>query len=318
MRLCRYDENDQVKVGYFYDGGIVPVDVAARAHGERIHADSILDTSAGLLDLLPSGKQFDRARQIAAWLDAEPRIREQLSIPASQVRLLAPVPKPTTIILLAGNYAAHIEEGGQIAVERSQTFPYLFMKPQSAVNHPGAPIPIPRVSPDHIDYECELGVVIGKTAKHLTEANALEHVAGYTVINDVSDREYKPFPDRKLREKDDFFDWLHGKWHDGFLPMGPCVTSANTIPDPQQLKLELRVNGEVRQSASTGQMIFPVAAILEFITRTVTLHPGDVIATGTPAGVGATTRRFLKPGDVVDATIERIGTLTNTLAPEAG
>jgi 2-keto-4-pentenoate hydratase/2-oxohepta-3-ene-1,7-dioic acid hydratase in catechol pathway len=148
------------------------------------------------------------------------------------------------------------------------------------------------------------------------EESALDYVAGYTVVNDISDRQYRPFPERKPRDRDAFFDWLHGKWHDGFFPMGPCLVSARTVADPQRLHIEMRVNGEMRQSASTGHMVFPVAALIAFITQGITLYPGDIIATGTPAGVGMTTGRFLKPGDVLDATIEGIGTLHNVVAAE--
>ncbi len=135
------------------------------------------------------------------------------------------------------------------------------------------------------------------------------------MVNDISDRKYKPFPERKPRERDAFFDWQHGKWHDGFCPMGPCVTSARTLA-PDRLRVTLRVNGETRQDGTTAQMIFPVAAIIEFISRSLTLEPGDVIATGTPAGVGMTTNTFLRPGDTLDAEVEGIGVLHNVMAEE--
>jgi 2,4-diketo-3-deoxy-L-fuconate hydrolase len=316
MRICRFEKNSDVRVGFYFDDFIVPLFEAAKSYPEFPASRLAQLRHSSALGFLPNGRFADTARTISLWLFENQQICRSLSIPTSSVRLLAPSPTPATIILLAGNYAAHIAEEGRIVMEREESFPYLFMKPPTAVNHPNAEIPIPRVSPDHIDYECELGVVIGKTAKHLTEANALDYVAGYTVVNDISDRQYKPFPNRKPRDRDNWFDWLHGKWHDGFFPMGPCITSAHVIPDPQKLKLSLRVNGEVRQEGSTGQMIFPVAALLEFITRGITLHPGDIIATGTPAGVGMTTGRYLKPGDVIDAAIEGIGVLHNVMATE--
>ncbi len=217
-------------------------------------------------------------------------------------------------MLLAGNYSAHIEEGGGRAEERANTFPYVFMKPPlTTLTHPGDPVKVPAVSPDHVDWELELGIIIGKQCKSVSEADALDYVAGYTVVNDISDRKFKPNPGRKAREKDGYFDWLHGKWHDTFCPMGPCVLPADELPDPQTLKLTLRVNGEVKQDSSTSEMVFPVASIVEFISSFVTLEPGDIISTGTPAGVGNTTGTYLHAGDVVDAEIEKIGVLHNPI-----
>ena len=133
-----------------------------------------------------------------------------------------PIAQPAKILLLAGNYATHVVERGGIAAERDETFPYVFMKPPTTtLTHPGDPIVIPRVSPDHIDWECELGVVIGRRCRDVDEAEALDYVAGYTVVNDISDRKFTPNPGRKPRERDKFFDWLHGKWHDTFCPIGP-------------------------------------------------------------------------------------------------
>lgn len=306
MRICRYERDHKQQFGFYAESGIVPLTGVAGASG---HAE--LCAAKDTLELLPGGALADAAREAEAWVNANNPER----IPLDRARLLAPV-TPSKIMLLAGNYAAHIEEEGSIALERAETFPYLFMKPSNTVNHPNAPIIIPSVSPDHIDYECELGVIIGRTASRVSESDALDYVAGYTVVNDISDRKYKPFPNRKAREKDNFFDWLHGKWHDGFCPLGPCVTSASTIPDPQALNVTLRVNGDVRQQGPTAQMIFPVAAIIEFISRAITLQPGDIIATGTPAGVGMTTGTFLQPGDTLDATVEGIGTLHNVMAAQ--
>jgi len=125
------------------------------------------------------------------------------------------------------------------------------------------------------------------------------------------------FPGRKERKNDSFFDWLHGKWHDSFCPCGPCLATADAIPDPQTLGLKLSVNGTVRQNASTGQQIFPVAAVIEFISNICTLEPGDMISTGTPAGVGNATGTYLHPGDKVEAWIEGIGTLVSPIVAEA-
>jgi 2-keto-4-pentenoate hydratase/2-oxohepta-3-ene-1,7-dioic acid hydratase in catechol pathway len=233
------------------------------------------------------------------------------------VELLVPIPRPPKLLLLAGNYAKHIEEGGGVAAQRAETFPYVFMKPPTTtLTDPGKPIKIPAGSPDHIDWEMELGVIIGRRARHVKEADALKYVAGYTVVNDISDREFHPNPQRKVRDKDGFFDWLHGKWHDSFCPLGPCVVSADAIPDPQKLDMKLTVNGKVRQDSSTANQIFPVAAVIEFLSSFVTLEPGDIISTGTPAGVGNATGTYLKPGDRIEATIRSIGTLVTPVVAE--
>jgi 2-keto-4-pentenoate hydratase/2-oxohepta-3-ene-1,7-dioic acid hydratase in catechol pathway len=142
------------------------------------------------------------------------------------------------------------------------------------------------------------------------------YVAGYTIVNDISDRGFKPNPGRKPRERDKFFDWMHGKWHDTFCPMGPSILSAESVLDPQDLPLKLTVNGQIKQQATTAEMVFPVAAVIAFLSQFVTLEPGDVIATGTPSGVGSATGTFLKRGDVVRATIAPIGTLENPVEVE--
>ncbi|MBX7258026.1 MAG: fumarylacetoacetate hydrolase family protein [Candidatus Hydrogenedentes bacterium] len=316
MRICRYLIENEEQLGFYFDDYVVPLEEAVGAFRETFD-DIALESAASILDVMPGGTMASPAHRLAEWVSANNDLHADLGIPAAELTLLAPLAAPPKILLLAGNYAAHIEEEGKIALERAETFPYVFMKPATTVNHPNAPIAVPRVSPDSIDYECELGVIIGKRARAVSEEAALEYVAGYTVINDISDRRYKPFPERKPRERDAFFDWLHGKWHDGFFPMGPCMTTARAIPNPQILGLTMHVNGELRQNASTAHMIFPVAAVIEFISRTITLEPGDIIATGTPAGIGMTTGRFLKPGDTLDSTIEGIGTLHNTMAAEA-
>ncbi len=141
-------------------------------------------------------------------------------------------------------------------------------------------------------------------------------IAGYTIVNDISDRSFKPNPNRKPRERDKFFDWMHGKWHDTFCPMGPCILSADMVADPQALPIKLSVNGQVRQNASTAEMVFPVAAVVSFLSDLLTLQPGDVIATGTPSGVGSATGTYLKPGDLVVASIGPIGTLENPVEAE--
>jgi 2-keto-4-pentenoate hydratase/2-oxohepta-3-ene-1,7-dioic acid hydratase in catechol pathway len=294
-------------VGFFFDDSVIALETAA----ERAVV-SVTD-SGDLLDCLSGGGRRETVigiqQAVSAMTDEE---RTELAVPLDSVKLLVPIAEPSKLLLLAGNYSKHIEEGGGRAEERAKTFPYVFMKPPSTtLTHPGAPVRIPAVSPNEIDWELELGVIIGRKCKGISEADALDYVAGYTVVNDISDRAFHPNPQRNERPKDGFFDWLHGKWHDTFCPMGPCVLPADECAEPQQLKLTLRVNGNVEQDASTAEMVFPVAAVIEFISSYVTLEPGDIISTGTPDGVGKAKGKFLKSGDVLEAEIGGIGVLRN-------
>jgi 2-keto-4-pentenoate hydratase/2-oxohepta-3-ene-1,7-dioic acid hydratase in catechol pathway len=312
MRLCRYQDAGRVNVGLYDEARVVGLHRLADALGESLPQPD----SANLLDYLPpEGELFESARTLAGrYEQLEPAEQERVATPLAEVKLLVPIPQPRKVILLAGNYAEHIREGGGQAAERQKTFPYFFWKPPSTtLTHPGDPIRIPRSSPDHIDWEIELGVIIGRRCRDVAEEEARHHVAGYSICNDISDRKYIINADRQKRDRDAFFDWLHGKWHDTFLPMGPCVLPAGPAVDPQTFPLQLRVNGQVMQDASTSQMIFPVAALVSILSGFVTLEPGDIISTGTPAGVGnaRTPPVYLKPGDSVEAAIAGIGVLRN-------
>ncbi len=313
MQVCRYCHHDQTAAGFYNSETIVPTVAAAAAYSSASGNSVELPDTDNLLELLPpDGMAFANASKVADWLQSQAELPAGLALHQADVELLVPIPRPNKLMLLAGNYASHIEEGGGTAVERAETFPYVFMKPPTTtLTNPGCSVHIPKISPDHIDWELELAVVMGREAKGVSEQEALSYVAGYTVINDISNRKFQPNPGRKERSKDDFFDWLHGKWHDSFCPCGPCITSANAIGDPQQLDLTLHVNGQVHQDASTAQQVFPVAAVIEFISSFVTLEPGDIISTGTPAGVGNASGTYLKPGDRVEASISSIGTLVS-------
>jgi len=319
MRLCRFEHKNRTHIGLYDEAHVVPLAAGARAYADATHRELSLPESDSLLDYLPpDGKAREAAATLHRWVsDNQQKLPEGAAIAAADVQLLVPVPRPNKLFLLAGNYAAHIAEGGGMATEREQTFPYVFMKPPTTtLTDPGRPVRIPEVSPGAIDWELELAVVIGRRAKGVAENKALEYVAGYTVVNDISNRKFRPNPNRTTREKDTFFDWLHGKWFDSFCPCGPCVTSAAAIADPQDLKLQLRVNDQLKQDATTALQIFPVAAVIQFISNIVTLEPGDIISTGTPAGVGNTTGTYLRPGDRIEASISSIGTLVSPVTAE--
>ncbi len=236
--------------------------------------------------------------------------------PLDSVKLLAPIPRPNKAIALAGNYSEHIKEAGRALglsdSPRETTVPRPFLMPPTVVIGPDVQIPWPPYS-EQVDYEIELAVVIGKKAKCIKPEDALDTVAGYTIANDVSARSVTFAKDRAKRPWDEFYDWLNGKWSDGFLPMGPYLLTKDEVEDVQNLDMQLTVNGKVRQQANTSQMIYPVADIVSFLSHIMTLEPGDVIATGTPAGVAMATGEFLQPGHTIECTIEKLGTLTNTL-----
>ncbi len=225
------------------------------------------------------------------------------------VTLLTPIPNPGKVLAAAGNYQAHIDEGGGTKVDKNRRTPRIFIKPTTALIGPDEPLLLPNVS-NEVDWELELAIVIGSTAREVSREEALSHVGGYTILNDISARSMEwGLEDREVQAWDGFFDWLAGKWLDTFSPTGPWIVTSDEISDPHDLQMRLQLNDEVTQDASTGTMIFDCSDLIEFISRFTTLQPGDIIATGTPAGVGAASGRFLKSGDVMIGSIEGIGAL---------
>ncbi len=280
--------------------------------------DRIIDIASAWPDSNPPRSVKEILERGPSCLSALAEIAQsaEASILISSVRLLAPILRPGKILGLAGNYAGHIIEAGlKLGLSDSPamtTVPRPFLMPSTAVIGPGDEISWPDYS-QTIDYEIELAVVIGRTTKSISAAQAPSVIAGYTIANDVSARTVTFKKNRAERPWDEFYDWLNGKWADGFCPMGPYLLTADEIPDVQSLNLRLTVNGKERQNANTSQMIHPVADIVSFLSHLMTLEPGDVIATGTPSGVGLATGKYLEAGDRIDATIQHLGTLTNTL-----
>lgn len=228
---------------------------------------------------------------------------------ANEVTIHTPIERPGKILAAAGNYQAHIDEGGGTKVDTARRTPRIFIKPSSSLIGPDEAVVVSDVTPQ-TDWELELAVVIGSSARNVSTADALSYVGGYTILNDVSARSMNwDLEDREVHDWDGFFDWLVGKWLDTFSPTGPWIVTADEIGDPHDLRLTLELNGEMTQDASTGTMIFDCAELISFISRFTTLEPGDIIATGTPAGVGVATGRFLGAGDEMVGTIEKIGTL---------
>jgi 2-keto-4-pentenoate hydratase/2-oxohepta-3-ene-1,7-dioic acid hydratase in catechol pathway len=219
---------------------------------------------------------------------------------------LAPL-DPVDILCIGLNYRKHAEEGGKPIPE----VPVLFMKASSALQHPGAPILLPRKLPsDAVDYEAELAVVIGKRCYNVSKADALNYVLGYTCANDVSARDWQL--------KYGGGQWCRGKTFATFCPLGPVLVTRDEIPNPNTLRIQTTLNGQVMQDAYTSDMIFEVPTLIEFLSSSTVLLPGTVILTGTPHGVGGARKPpvFLQPGDEVTVEIERIGALTNPVAAE--
>lgn len=220
---------------------------------------------------------------------------------AADVTLLAPV-VPSNIFCIGLNYREHAKEGGAAIPER----PVVFMKPTSTLLDPGRPIVIPACcDPEgEVDYECELAVVIGKTAHNVSKEEALDYVFGYTAANDVSARKWQFMPGGQ---------WIRGKGFDTFCPLGPVLVTADEIPDPQTLHIRTILNGKTMQDHTTGDMIFSVAELISFLSQDTTLLPNTVILTGTPQGVGCVRKPpvWLKDGDEVVVELEKIGRLVN-------
>jgi acylpyruvate hydrolase len=317
MKLVTYTARGTTRLGAVVgDGGIVDLNRACAA--ERAAGPG---RSRGLADFLvpatmpafleAGAPALDAARAALAWVAREATARSDalradgILFAAGEpgVRLEAPVPRPGKVLALGLNYRDHAAE----AKLEIPTRPIVFAKVSSCIVGPGAPVERPRVS-TKLDYEGELCVVIGHRGRHLSPADALDHVAGYMVGNDVTVRDWQFHSPT----------WMMGKSFDTHGPTGPWLVTRDEVPDPSALRLRTWVNGVCRQDAGTAEMIFGVPAVLEYVSRAFTLEPGDVIFTGTPAGVGSTRtpREWLQAGDVVRVEISGLGMLENPVVDE--
>jgi 2-keto-4-pentenoate hydratase/2-oxohepta-3-ene-1,7-dioic acid hydratase in catechol pathway len=268
-----------------------------------------------------------RLYEIVNWLVASDRLggnRPAYVRDLASVRTLAPILYPTKLLNAAGNYYGHVseastpEEQRKVAEARRKNrgTPYLFLKPTvGAIIGNGDDIVLPR-GRDRIDWECELGVVIGRPAKYVTATRAADHIFGYTILLDMSDRGGRP------GETEPRSDWFVGKGHDTFAPMGPYIVPKEFFTDPMKVSQRLTVNGKVMQDSNSSDMIHTIYELIEYGSSVMTLFPGDVIAAGSPAGTGMSRsvrpeQVFLKPGDRIVATIEGIGTMTHAARAEA-
>ena len=272
--------------------------------GEQIIDVAALPGFAGTTDMLSLIDQgadgLARLRDALAHA-SDTQLRQAGALHAlADARLLAPIPRPRkNIFCLGQNFADHAAEHGAAPSD----VPIFFSKAPTTVSGPNDPIVIDPAISDHIDWEVELAIIMGRAGKNISAAQALDHIFGYTVLNDVTARDLQ----RKHKQ------WFKGKSLDGSCPMGPWIVTADEIPDPHALSLRLRVNGVVKQEANTRLLIHNLRAIIEGLSAGLTLEPGDIIATGTPAGVGDARNppEYLQPGDLVEAEVDGIGTLRN-------
>ncbi len=280
MKLVTYTVGHQVSIGAVEPRGVIDLSAIAR----------------DMLTLIEGGVAvLDRARAAIASASS--------AIPLDSVMLLAPIPTPRRNVMCLGqNYQGHAREMA-VARQEERKPPTFFTKATHTVNGPYADIPFDASISAQIDWEAELGVVLGQGGRRIPIERALDEVFGYVALNDVSARDLQ-------YQTSQFFV---GKSLDGACPLGPWIVTADEIPNPQNLRVICRVNGVTKQDGNTGQMIYDVASIISILSRSMTLDAGDIIATGTPSGVGYARQppEFLKPGDVVEVEIEKIGVLRN-------
>jgi len=284
MRLVSYQVNGARAAGVLSGGEIVPFSALGLPPDTTVRETLARLDGAGLAGLGASAEAT----------------AERLAL--EDVRLLAPVPDPEKIICMGLNYRDHAQESGQ---EIPQA-PMWFAKFANSLRGSGEEIVLPAAHPDYVDYEAELALVIGRTARNVSEQDALAHVAGAMPFNDVSARD--------LQIQNPL--WTSGKAIDTFAPCGPALVTLEEIGDLGALALSTRIDGEVVQEGTTSNLIFGPAALVAWLSRTMTLIPGDIIATGTPAGVGAAKGRFLADGETVEVEVEGLGTLSNRVRAE--
>lgn len=293
--IATYTQNsDERRTALVLDDRLFDLTRAVVASGEQIEWR---DTDAIL-------RHWDLAGPVLARIARRLPDFAAAALPIDSYRLRAPY-TPTRIFATASNYIEHANEMGTVLAPRSESTPYIFMKAETSIADPGAEVIMPR-DVTKLDWEVELGVVIGRGGRDIPAARALEHVAGYVVFNDVSARDLTRRTDYPFSH-----DWFRGKSFDTFGPIGPWVVPRECIADPQRLRLTLEVNGERMQDGTTAEMIFDVAEQIEYLSGILTLRPGDLIATGTPTGVGMGRGVYLKVGDVMRAAIDGIGAIEN-------
>jgi acylpyruvate hydrolase len=303
MKLVTFSQNGHLKIGALFQENKV-IDLVSACNLYNSEKNNTFEMPSDMIELLNTGEVgLEATRKLFEFIkkqyEREPEKLDGSVYAIEMVKLKAPILNPRKIICLGLNYSDHAEEGGLKPPDR----PILFSKPPTAIIGHEEPVIYPKIS-NKIDYEVELAVIIGRKGKEIPEKKAYDYVAGYAVFNDVSARDIQ-FSDGQ---------WFRGKSFDTFAPIGPCLTLKEQVTNPQNLKMQMKVNGEIRQDSSTKNMFFKIPYIISFISDVITLEPGDIIATGTPSGVGIYAKpepRLLKVGDVMEASIEKLGVLRN-------
>lgn len=307
MRLVTFQKDGRTRPGLKLDERtILDVVAAAKDSHPDWSAVGFSETWHSALDIISAGQPaWDLCAQLLH--DAKSGALEKATLTASTVGLLAPIPRPLKNVFCVGsNYRAHVSEASraQEKEDKAPDHPVFFTKPPTAVVGPSQSIEVDARISAKMDYEVELGVVIGKAGRNISQAEAIDHIFGFTIINDISAR------DLQRRHGGQF---LKGKGLDTSCPMGPEIVTLDELPNFDDLRISLTVNGEARQDGNTGSMIFPIPKLLESLSEGMTLEPGDVLATGTPSGVGYAMDppQFLRDGDAIVCEIEGIGRLEN-------
>ena len=298
MRVATFRTGGRERLGVVRDQRMVDVALAA----DRLERGDLAGAASGMLALIAGGDEA-----LAALAEVVAAAPEDALLPLETVELRAPIPRPRKNILCVGrNYAEHAAESLRAIGQEVKLpeFPNIFTKAVTAVTGPTSEIVIDQAVSERIDWEVELAVIIGTGGRGIAREDALRHVWGYTILNDVSARDIQNRAG---------VQWFLGKSLDGSCPMGPWIVTADELRDPTNLRLRLLVNGIVKQEDTTAHMIFDIPTLLADISRGMTLEPGDILATGTPSGVGfaRTPPEFLRPGDLMESEIEGIGTMRN-------
>ncbi len=304
MKLVTIEAGPTGKPGALLENGdILDLAQAAQAAGGELPG-----SVAGILE--GGEKTLDEVRRLvseAAQSDAV--------LPGGTTKLLAPIPRPNLVMSAGSNYGAHLKEMGDAA---PPPHPFAFIKCAASITGPGWPIQVPPQCPGMVDYEGEFTIVFGRVCHDVSEADALDYVAGYTIVNDVSARDWI-VDIRKAETNQEFLNgWfrnLMGKQLPGFSPMGPCVVTKDEIADPHDLEIGTVLNGQTMQSSNTNDLIYGVPELVSYLSKWYKFMPGDLITTGSPPGVGVGRKPpvFMKPGDLVEVTVQGIGTLSNPL-----
>lgn len=300
MRVATFRSGGNLRLGVVRGEQVIDVAQAA----DRLGMGDLTGAASGMLALITGGDEALRA--VARVVERAP---DDALLPLSTVELVAPIPRPPKNVLCVGrNYAEHAAESSRaLGHEVKMTeFPNIFTKAVTAVTGPYSDIPFDASVSEQIDWEVELAVIVGQGGRHIAREDAMRHVWGYTVLNDISARDIQHR--RGLQ-------WFLGKSLDGSCPMGPWIVTADELTDPTDLRLRLLVNGVVKQDDTTAHMNFDIPALLAELSHGMTLEPGDIVATGTPEGVGfaRVPPEFLRPGDVMESVIEGIGAMRNRI-----